>query len=716
MHKSTRTQPAYRVGEWLPSDQAFLIKWLEAMINKTQAEPRALHPVIAEFEQLIESDPQIFMLFNQMFEQVPKRAPYDKDPAGKPQVRDYRHMLRLLNTIMTHAPEFDRSGLVGCPTIMGKNRGSTQATSPSMHDSRRWRDKSGKLRMCKYRLPSQHASMRSRQALGFTLFLRRVFLTGALAGLAASLIAITGACQEARDDRDPSFESLWFSTGHPTQQALALLSEMRRAEERGLRPADYTNLELKRIEPTSDTHTASGTTASAAMKSGTATSAEMARLDAQLSRAASRFVSDLHNGRVDPSAVGFDLDIVRPPFDVSAAVAALATAPSVAAELDALEPQFLHYKLLKQALARYRGLALQPELNVLPDPGKNSIKPGGLYAGSPALRTLLTTLGDMPATVGQAVPSGDLLAVLDTQTVQALKHFQGRHGLTQDGALGRETYRALTTPFAERVRQIELSLERWRWLPPKLQTPPIMVNIPEFRLFALYTTADIEQQMLRMDVIVGKSFPLLQTPVFAADMRYLVIHPYWDVPYSIVKRELLPLIRRDPHYIARNDYEIVRGQTDAAEVQPVTAETVVALEQGSLRLRQRPGPKNPLGFVKFMLPNKYNVYLHGTSAPALFGGAQRAFSHGCIRVADPMGLMSYVLRDNPESDRDRVEELLQEPGPHRINLRNPIRVFIVYTTALAAEDGRTLFFKDIYGHNARLQALLDARSKVTLGR
>ncbi|HVW67682.1 MAG TPA: L,D-transpeptidase family protein, partial [Steroidobacteraceae bacterium] len=211
------------------------------------------------------------------------------------------------------------------------------------------------------------------------------------------------------------------------------------------------------------------------------------------------------------------------------------------------------------------------------------------------------------------------------------------------------------------------------------------------------------------DVIVGKLFPYTQTPVFAADLRYVILHPYWDVPYSIVNRELLPLMRRDPSYVVRNDYEIVRGQTDAAQVQPVNSQTLAALAEGTLRLRQKPGPKNPLGFVKFMLPNRFNVYLHSTSAPGLFAGAQRTFSHGCIRVSDPMGLLSYVLRGNPEADRARLPALLTDPRPARINLTKPIRVFIVYTTALAAEDGRTLFFKDIYGHDSRLQALLDAR-------
>jgi murein L,D-transpeptidase YcbB/YkuD len=497
------------------------------------------------------------------------------------------------------------------------------------------------------------------------------------------------------DYKARSFAPLWLSNGQPTSQAVAVLSELRRAEDRGLRSSDYGTEKLVREFPGASTVSAT-------------TSANTERIDVALGLTLARFVSDLHSGRVEPRKAGYDLDVSRPSFDVAAAVLRLATSASVTAMLDSFEPQFLHYTLLKLSLARYRQLGSHPELTSLPDPGRSAVKPGGLYAGAPALRRLLTAMGDKQSP--GPVPNAEDMR-LDSGIVQALKAYQARHGLAQDGALGPETYRSLTTPFAERVRQIELSLERWRWLPPKLEAPSIIVNIPEFRMFAFYTTEDVEQQMLRMDVIVGKSFPLMQTPVFAADMRYIVLHPYWDVPNSIVRRELLPSIRANPDYVARNDYEIVRGQTDAAEVQPVTPQTIEALSSGSLRLRQKPGPKNPLGFVKFMLPNRYNVYLHGTSAPALFGGAQRAFSHGCIRVADPMALMGYVLRGNPEWDHDRILQQLSEPGPHRINLHTPIRVFIVYTTALAAEDGRTLFFKDIYGHDARLQALLDERSQ-----
>ena len=514
------------------------------------------------------------------------------------------------------------------------------------------------------------------------------------AELRAALTTAPAICAKELTWRGPLLElyrqrgwrPLWFSGTHPTHQALELATQLRHAAERGLRSTDYP-VEIDDSAP--------------------ATSADIVQLDVRLSLTAGRWLTDLHDGRVEPREVGYDLKLVRrPPFDVVAALNTLATTGSVAPALDAVEPQFLHYKLLKDALARYRRLALQPALNALPDPGKTSVKPGGSYVGTPSLRRLLVALGDMPAGIPESQDTH-----LDQALVQALKVFQARHGLAPDGALGRDTYRALVTPFTERVHQIELSLERWRWLPPRLDGPAIIVNIPQFRLFALYSAADIEQQMLRMDVIVGKTYPLTQTPVFSASMRYIVLHPYWDVPYSIVKRELWPSVQSDPGYLARNDYEIVRGQTDAADVQPINPQTLDALLRGELRLRQKPGPQNPLGFVKFMLPNPYNVYLHSTSAPALFGGAQRAFSHGCIRVADPTGLLSYVLRDNPQYDQGRIQKLLQEPGPQRITLRKPVQVYILYTTALAAEDGRALFFKDIYHHDGRLQALLDARSQ-----
>jgi murein L,D-transpeptidase YcbB/YkuD len=171
-------------------------------------------------------------------------------------------------------------------------------------------------------------------------------------------------------------------------------------------------------------------------------------------------------------------------------------------------------------------------------------------------------------------------------------------------------------------------------------------------------------------------------------------------------------MQRDPAYLERNDYEILQRQTSAPCAMPVTKQTLDELARGSLRLRQKPGPKNPLGFVKFVFPNRYDVYLHGTSAPMLYRETRRALSHGCVRVSEPLALLTYVLRNNPEWTPERLQKQLQVPDSFRINLATPIRVFIVYATALAAEDGRTLFFRDIYGHDTKLQALLDRRSQL----
>jgi len=251
-------------------------------------------------------------------------------------------------------------------------------------------------------------------------------------------------------------------------------------------------------------------------------------------------------------------------------------------------------------------------------------------------------------------------------------------------------------------------MERWRWLPSELVTAPIIVNIPQFRLFAFESTADSEARIRQMDVIVGKSFDSTQTPVFAADMSYLVFRPFWDVPHSIAVKEVVPTARRDPADIERRNMEIVRGGEDSAAL-PNTAENVELVAKGSLRLRQRPGPNNSLGLVKFMMPNAYNVYLHSTPAQSLFAETRRDFSHGCVRVSDPVGLAEYVLRDSPEWTRDKILAAMNGDKPLTVTLKNRIRVFIVYGTALAREQGDVLFFDDIYRHDARLEKALQAR-------
>lgn len=256
------------------------------------------------------------------------------------------------------------------------------------------------------------------------------------------------------------------------------------------------------------------------------------------------------------------------------------------------------------------------------------------------------------------------------------------------------------------IRKIELTLERWRWLP-EFATPPIIVNIPQFRLFAFQSTRDLRSEILQMGVIVGRAFPRFRTPVFAADLKYVVFRPYWDIPYSITKQEMLPQLRRKSDFWQKQHLELVAGPADSAPVVPFTPANLNLLEAGKLRLRQQPGEDNALGLIKFMLPNGYNVYLHSTPARQLFGRSRRAFSHGCIRVSDPVMLATHVLRNTGGTwTPDAIMGAMNGSDTVRVNLKTPIRVMIVYATALAQEDGTVAFFDDIYGHDRKLEELM----------
>jgi murein L,D-transpeptidase YcbB/YkuD len=507
--------------------------------------------------------------------------------------------------------------------------------------------------------------------------------------LAVVVLCHFAAASSAAAAQDPASALLWFRNGHPSTQALALLAQMRDAERYGLRPSDY------------------GAEALAAQiaqpgLAGARDAAEWQSLDGALSAAALRFATHLHSGRVNARRAGFDVEQARPAFDGAAAVRLLATGSDTLATLQALEPPFLHYRLLKVALQRYRQLDTQGGLTELPPFKPRSLREGERYAGAPALRRLLQALGDLDAREGDL--SDPLL--LDAGLSAALGRFQERHGLHPDGVLGRSTWRALTVPMATRVRQIELTLERWRWLP-AFTRPPIIVNIPQFRLFAFRTTDDHVADILQMSVIVGRIFPRNRTPVFMSELRYVVFRPYWDVPPSIVQNEMLASIRKSLDYLARNNLELVRGQGDDGAVIAADEASVEALARGELRLRQRPGEGNALGLIKFLMPNGYNVYLHSTPEQHLFNEAQRAFSHGCIRVADPLALAVQVLHDTPgDWTPQAIEAAMHGEATQRIELAQPIPVLVLYGTALAKEDGQIMFFEDIYGHDRRLERLL----------
>jgi murein L,D-transpeptidase YcbB/YkuD len=481
---------------------------------------------------------------------------------------------------------------------------------------------------------------------------------------------------------------LWSEGPRPSRQAAELLDILRSADTYGLRPSDY----------------GADLIATAANRLAGQEAAEpWAQWDLMLSRAAIRLIVHLHFGRIDPRTAGFELKESRADLDVAATVAALASASRVSDAVAAVEPRFYHYTLLKAALTRYRALAADPSLTQLPSFGPRTLHVGDAYAGAAALGTLLAALGDLAPSETPATATDH---TLDARLSAGLKRFQDRHGLPSDGALGTQTFVALTTPLAQRVRQIELTLERWRWLPP-FATPPIIVNIPQFRLFAFRTTEDRFADIMQMPVIVGQTYPRTQTPVFMGQMKYVIFRPYWDVPRSITVREMLPKIRADTDYLQRNDLEIVRGQSDDAVVMSPSPATIAALAAGQLRLRQRPGDDNALGLIKFVFPNVHDVYLHSTPARQLFLQSRRAFSHGCIRVSDPTALAAYVLRDSPGGwDADKISAAMHASDSSRIDLRQPIEVMILYGTALATEAGPIEFFEDIYGHDRKLEGLL----------
>jgi L,D-transpeptidase YcbB len=290
-----------------------------------------------------------------------------------------------------------------------------------------------------------------------------------------------------------------------------------------------------------------------------------------------------------------------------------------------------------------------------------------------------------------------------------LRSFQERHGLQADGVLGRDTLAELATPLAARVHQIELSLERLRWLPEVHAGPAIAVNIPSYRLWAFADAHDDAAPQLTMAVIVGRAVKARETPVFIGQMRYLDFSPYWNVPPPIQRAEIVPRLGRDPGYWERENFEAVSVDGKGAPITVLDDNTLQGIKSGTLRVRQRPGAKNALGGVKFVLPNTMDIYLHSTSAQQLFSETRRDFSHGCIRVEQPAALAAFVLRDQPAWTPERIREAMAAGKQSTATLAAPIPVLIFYTTAIVEADGKVRFASDIYGLDARLEKALHAR-------
>lgn len=484
---------------------------------------------------------------------------------------------------------------------------------------------------------------------------------------------------------------LWFDQGAPTLQAFMLANRFARADRKGLNPDDYEGGRWRDwLRPAGLAQTGS-------------TACREWSLDLALTIATMRYVSDLRVGRINPRNLKIHLDVEPKRYDLTRFLLELAAAPQSNLLLDRIEPSFHAYRSLLDALQRYRELAEDPELSRPLTVPLHSLRPGETYPDLIHLEYRLRRWGDRDTT--ELAPIKD--NVYSEALALAVRRFQGRHGLTQDGVIGRNTFAQLNVPMSERVEQIRMALERWRWLPDDLGYRPVVINVPEYKLYALEVDADGSyQQVLDMEVIVGESYPKHQTPLFRGAMRYIVFSPYWNVPYSILKRELYAKIEADPNYLAAHNYEIVSAFHPAAEVFPSDPENIAGLLTGELKLRQSPGPHNALGEAKFMFPNNHAVYLHGTPSKRLFRKDKRDFSHGCIRIADPPRMAAHVLSQEPGWDRERIDELIANGEWRQVGLSKPLQVYVLYGTAVADLDGTVRFFRDVYGHDDRLAQAL----------
>ncbi|HEX7152179.1 MAG TPA: L,D-transpeptidase family protein [Thermoanaerobaculia bacterium] len=469
----------------------------------------------------------------------------------------------------------------------------------------------------------------------------------------------------------------WSRDGRVTPQARTVIALFEAADAKGINAVDYDGGRW------------------AARMAGLNNETALARFDMAMSITLMRYISDLHIGRINPVNIQFDLDIEAKKYYLPKLLSDIKDSVDPVSILTQVEPQYDDYRRLQQQLALYRRIAADAETEK-PLPVVKKLGPGATYDALPQLARMLRRFGDLPA---NAVVEG---TTYSGAIVDAVKRFQSRHGLDADGILAARSFAALNVPASQRVKQIQWALERWRWAPMDFSAPPIIVNLPEFRLRGW---DENNKTSITMRVVVGRAYKN-ETPVFSGDMKYIVFRPYWNVPPSIQRGEIAPKASKDPSWLARNNYEIVSNGGDALGA---TAENLRRLKNVEVRVRQKPGPSNALGLVKFMFPNQNNVYLHHTPSTELFSRSRRDFSHGCIRVEDPVALAAWVLRERPEWTTEKIKSTMKGDGiDMHVILKKPIPVMIIYATAVATEDGQIHFYEDIYGHDETLENALAA--------
>ena len=479
------------------------------------------------------------------------------------------------------------------------------------------------------------------------------------------------------------FALAWIDGRSPRPQMDALIRAVHAADREGLDPQLYSAalLDQRKQEASKGFLTSKGFNPR-----------EAVAMDVWLTSLYLKLASDLANGVSDLAHADPAWRISPEPFDPVPRLEGALRDNRVAESLFELTPTHRDYRALQKVLMDYRR---QASAGGWPQtPSSLQVKAGQSSPQVPLLARRLAASGDY---TGKVPPDGRA-AAYGPELEAAVKRFQDRHGLKSDGVAGRALASELNVPIDTRIHQIELNLERWRWLPRDLGERYILVNIPEMRL----EVWDRGSVPLSMRVVVGK--PDTPTPIFNDEMTYIVFAPYWNVPTDIAQKETLPAILRDPGFLGRMNMEVVDAA--GAEVRP---ESIDLDRPDQYRFRQRPGTSNALGLVKFMFPNQFNVYLHDTPADSLFERASRSLSHGCVRLEQPEKLAAYVLRDQPEWTAETIAEAMHGAEERVVKLKQHIPVYLGYWTSRVSSDGLVQFRPDVYGVEARLGAKLAER-------
>jgi murein L,D-transpeptidase YcbB/YkuD len=479
-----------------------------------------------------------------------------------------------------------------------------------------------------------------------------------------------------------AYEFAWIDEKHPTGHMDALIRALQAADREGLDPEMYSLSALRARRENA---------ATGFLRKKGFDAKEAGPLDVFLTYLYMKYASDLADGISDLAHADKTWRIESERFEPLDHLEQALSTDRVAESLADLTPVAPQYPRLRNALAEYRKKAAEGGWPALPR--KFRVKRGETSDQVRLLAGRLAASGDFTGSVPQ---SGAM--TYDDAVVGAVKRFQRRHGLEEDGNAGPGALAAINVPIEQRIEQIRLALERWRWLPRNLGDRHILVNIPSYWL----EVWDNGANPVAMRVVVGrKDTP---TPIFNDRMTHIVFSPYWNVPPTIAQGETLPAVMQDRAFLARNNMEVLDSSGNV-----VDPDSIDLADPTKYRFRQRPGSGNSLGLVKFMFPNEYNVYLHDTPADSLFARATRSFSHGCVRVEDPVRLAEYLLRGQHDWPKEKIAEAMEAGEERTVKLADPLPVYLGYWTAWITADG-VRFTDDVYGIDDRQSKLVAERA------